>query len=98
MLVTLMIPAMVLIIPQYVDRDRPADPRTSTCWTRRWRSILPSVANAFNIFLLKRFFDSIPEDLMAAARIDGALAVAYTAGRSSCRCRVRFSAWSRFSR
>ncbi|HEY5018919.1 MAG TPA: ABC transporter permease subunit, partial [Streptosporangiaceae bacterium] len=33
---------------------------------------LPSVANAFNIFLLKRFFDSIPDDLMAAAAIDGA--------------------------
>jgi multiple sugar transport system permease protein len=33
---------------------------------------LPSVANGFNIFLLKRFFDSIPEGLIAAAAIDGA--------------------------
>ena len=33
---------------------------------------LPSVANAFNIFLLKRFFDSIPTELLAAAAIDGA--------------------------
>ena len=33
---------------------------------------LPSVANGFNIFLLKRFFDSIPEELLAAAAIDGA--------------------------
>jgi multiple sugar transport system permease protein len=33
---------------------------------------LPSVANAFNLFLLKRFFDSIPEELTAAAAIDGA--------------------------
>ena len=33
---------------------------------------LPSVANAFNIFLLKRFFDSIPSELMDAAAIDGA--------------------------
>jgi multiple sugar transport system permease protein len=33
---------------------------------------LPTVANAFNIFLLKRFFDSVPEELMAAAAIDGA--------------------------
>jgi multiple sugar transport system permease protein len=30
------------------------------------------VANAFNIFLLKRFFDSIPEEIMQAAAIDGA--------------------------
>ncbi|HEX3491645.1 MAG TPA: carbohydrate ABC transporter permease, partial [Streptosporangiaceae bacterium] len=33
---------------------------------------LPSVANAFNIFLLKRFFDSIPRELTEAAAIDGA--------------------------
>jgi multiple sugar transport system permease protein len=66
MLATLMIPAMVLVIPQYVtviDLDLLDSP---------FAIILPSVANAFNIFLLKRFFDSIPEDLMAAARIDGA--------------------------
>jgi multiple sugar transport system permease protein len=71
MLLTLMIPAMVLIIPQYVTvidlpivhiglLDSPF-----AIW-------LPTVANAFNIFLLKRFFDSIPEDLMAAATMDGA--------------------------
>lgn len=66
MLATLMIPAMVLVIPQYVtviDLDLLDSP---------FAIILPSVANAFNIFLLKRFFDSIPEDLMSAARIDGA--------------------------
>jgi ABC-type glycerol-3-phosphate transport system substrate-binding protein len=33
---------------------------------------LPSVANAFNIFLLKRFFDSIPTEYIDAAQIDGA--------------------------
>ena len=33
---------------------------------------LPSVANAFNIFLLKRFFDSIPTDYIDAASVDGA--------------------------
>ena len=37
-----------------------------------WVIWLPAVTNAFNIFLLKRFFDSIPDDLMAAAAIDGA--------------------------
>jgi multiple sugar transport system permease protein len=37
-----------------------------------WAIWLPTVANAFNIFLLKRFFDSVPEELMAAAAIDGA--------------------------
>jgi multiple sugar transport system permease protein len=40
-----------------------------------WVIWLPAVTNAFNIFLLKRFFDSIPNDLMAAAAIDGASAL-----------------------
>jgi multiple sugar transport system permease protein len=71
MLATLMIPAMVLIVPQYVTvielpivgislLDSPF-----AIW-------LPAVANAFSIFLLKRFFDSIPESLISAAVMDGA--------------------------
>ena len=71
MLATLMIPATVLIVPQYVTvSDLPllhlnliGSPEA--IW-------LPSVANAFNIFLLKRFFDSIPAELLQAAAIDGA--------------------------
>ena len=71
MLATLMIPATVLVVPQYVTVvDLPilhlnllGSPEA--IW-------LPSVANAFNIFLLKRFFDSIPADYIDAAQIDGA--------------------------
>jgi multiple sugar transport system permease protein len=71
MLATLMIPATVLVVPQYVTvSDLPllhlnliGSPEA--IW-------LPSVANAFSIFLLKRFFDSIPGELLAAAAIDGA--------------------------
>jgi multiple sugar transport system permease protein len=71
MLATLMIPSTVLVVPQYVTvADLPilhlnliGSPEA--IW-------LPSVANAFNIFLLKRFFDSIPGELLAAAAIDGA--------------------------
>jgi multiple sugar transport system permease protein len=71
MLATLMIPSTVLLVPQYVTvADLPilhlnliGSP--AAIW-------LPSVANAFNIFLLKRFFDSIPTELLAAAAIDGA--------------------------
>ncbi len=33
---------------------------------------LPAAANAFNIYLLKRFFDQIPDELIDAAKIDGA--------------------------
>jgi multiple sugar transport system permease protein len=71
MLATLMIPAMVLIIPQYVTViDLPI--LHISLLDSPFAIWLPVVANAFNIFLLKRFFDSIPEDLMAAATMDGA--------------------------
>ena len=71
MLVTLMIPSMVLIVPQYLTVASLPLLHLNLIGTPEaiW---LPSVANAFNIFLLKRFFDSIPDDLMAAAAIDGA--------------------------
>jgi multiple sugar transport system permease protein len=71
MLVTLMIPALVLVVPQYLT--------VANLPILHWNLIgspeaiwLPSVANAFNIFLLKRFFDSIPRELTDAAAIDGA--------------------------
>ncbi|QGN45650.1 ABC transporter permease subunit [Micromonospora sp. WMMC415] len=71
MLATLMIPAMVLIVPQYVTViDLPI--LHLSLLDSPFAIWLPLVANAFNIFLLKRFFDSIPEDLMAAALMDGA--------------------------
>ncbi|MEU4595041.1 carbohydrate ABC transporter permease [Micromonospora aurantiaca (nom. illeg.)] len=71
MLATLMIPAMVLIVPQYVTViDLPIV--HVNLLDSPFAIWLPLVANAFNIFLLKRFFDSIPEDLMAAAVMDGA--------------------------
>src|SRR6185503_2639467 len=60
-----------LIIPQYVTViDLPL--LNLNLLDSPFAIWLPAVANAFNIFLLKRFFDSIPEDLLAAATIDGA--------------------------
>ncbi|MER7760171.1 carbohydrate ABC transporter permease [Streptomyces sp. NPDC097619] len=71
MLATLMIPATVLVVPQYLTvLDVPV-----TGWNlldTPWVIWLPSVTNAFNIFLLKRFFDSIPREILDAAAIDGA--------------------------
>ncbi|MGV9307900.1 MULTISPECIES: carbohydrate ABC transporter permease [unclassified Nonomuraea] len=66
MLATLMIPPMVLILPLYVtvvDLDLLNTP---------WAIWLPAAANGFNIFLLKRFFDSVPRELIEAAEMDGA--------------------------
>ena len=37
-----------------------------------WALLLPTAANGFFIFLLKGFFDSLPNELFEAAAIDGA--------------------------
>ncbi|MEO3761765.1 carbohydrate ABC transporter permease [Streptomyces sp. B8F3] len=71
MLATLMIPATVLVVPQYLTvLDMPLIERNLI--NSPWVIWLPAVTNAFNIFLLKRFFDSIPRELMDAAAMDGA--------------------------
>jgi multiple sugar transport system permease protein len=71
MLATLMIPATVLVVPQYVTMVNLPILHLNLIGTPEaiW---LPSVANAFNIYLLKRFFDSIPRDYIQAAQVDGA--------------------------
>jgi len=71
MLATLMIPAAVLVVPQYVTMVDLPILHVNLIGTPEaiW---LPSVANAFNIYLLKRFFDSIPRDYIDAAQVDGA--------------------------
>jgi multiple sugar transport system permease protein len=70
-LATLMIPSTVLIIPQYVTVLNLPFFHWDMLNTP-WVIWLPAVTSAFNIFLLKRFFDSIPEELLSAAAIDGA--------------------------
>jgi multiple sugar transport system permease protein len=71
MVATLMIPAMVLIVPLYITVAHLPIVNINLIGSPAaiW---LPSVANGFNIFLLKRFFDSIPAELTEAAAIDGA--------------------------
>jgi multiple sugar transport system permease protein len=71
MLATLMIPSTVLILPTYLTAINLPLLHLNLS-NSAWGIWLPTVANAFNIFLLKRFFDSIPRDLLAAAAIDGA--------------------------
>ena len=71
MLASMMIPAAVLIIPQFLTVQDLPIVHVNLANTP-WVIWLPSVANAFNIFLLKRFFDTIPDDIMAAAAVDGA--------------------------
>ncbi|WP_026369919.1 carbohydrate ABC transporter permease [Kallotenue papyrolyticum] len=68
---TLMVPREAYLIPQYltVVRLPLLNIRLIDSWWAVW---LPGAVSAFNIFVLKAFFDEIPEDLTDAARIDGA--------------------------
>ncbi|GAB3937014.1 carbohydrate ABC transporter permease [Kribbella albertanoniae] len=71
MLATLMIPPMVLLLPTYlVAKDLPI--LHLDLLNTPWAIWLPAAANGFFVFLLKRFFDSIPKELLEAAEIDGA--------------------------
>lgn len=74
MLATMMIPPTVLLLPMYLTvKDVPIV--NLDLLNTPWAIWLPAVANGFNIFLLKRFFDSIPTELLEAAQIDGASAL-----------------------
>jgi multiple sugar transport system permease protein len=68
---TLMVPPIVYLIPQFVNiNDLPLiHVSLFNNWAGVW---LPEAASAFNILLLKSFFDGIPAELTDAARLDGA--------------------------
>ncbi|MFJ9538570.1 carbohydrate ABC transporter permease [Streptomyces sp. NPDC101225] len=70
-LATLMVPAQALVVPKYLTV---ADlPLLHTSLLNDPLAIwLPAVANAFNLYLLKRFFDQLPRDVLEAAEMDGA--------------------------
>lgn len=71
MLATLMLPASALLVPTYlaITEVPIVEVNLVNSPAAIW---LPAAANAFNIYLLKRFFDQIPTELLDAARIDGA--------------------------
>ena len=71
MLATLMVPAAAVLVPTYLTViDVPL--LHVNLLNRPWALWLPGAANAFNIYILKRFFDRLPVELLEAAAIDGA--------------------------
>lgn len=69
-LATLFIPSVVLLVPLYLTVVRPV---TGGSLLNNYLAVwLPAAANAFNILLVKRFFDSLPHEVFEAARTDGA--------------------------
>ncbi len=84
---TLMVPAAVTLLPGLLltlnfpfalpDGSIPSLPGgsipvpTLRFWDTPWAVIIPAVFNAFNYLLFKGFFDTIPNTVIQAARVDG---------------------------
>lgn len=72
MLSTMMIPAMVNIIPNFLTvtwlgRIGPIK------WINNWPALtIPFMGSVFSIFLLRQFFAQIPDELYDSAQLDGA--------------------------
>jgi len=68
---TLFVPAIVLVVPLYIEIVHP--PLINHSFAESyWAIWLPAGASAFNVVLMKRFFDNLPRELFEAAKIDGA--------------------------
>jgi multiple sugar transport system permease protein len=71
LLTTLFVPAVVLLVPLYIEIVHPPLIHHSFI-NSYWAVWLPAGASAFNVILVKRFFDNLPREIFEAARIDGA--------------------------
>jgi len=65
-LATMMIPQQIIMIPAYLVLTRLG------LINRLWGLIIPAAIDAFGIFLFRQFAMSIPDELIDAARVDGA--------------------------
>ena len=65
-LCTMMMPTEVTIVPRFMLF------KTVGLYNNLWSIILPHFFNATSIFMLRQFYISLPDDLMEAAKIDGA--------------------------
>jgi multiple sugar transport system permease protein len=71
LLATLFVPAVVLLVPLYVEIVHPPLVHHSFI-DSYWAVWLPAGASAFNVVLVTRFFENLPREIFEAARIDGA--------------------------
>lgn len=62
----MMMPFQVMMLSEYLVLDGMGLNNTL------WAVILPGVFSTFSVFLMYRFFSEIPEDIIEAARVDGA--------------------------
>lgn len=63
---SIMIPDQVRVVPLYVLMMK-------FHWVDSWQGvILPGISRAFGVFLMKQYMESIPNEMLEAARVDGA--------------------------
>ncbi|MFZ4658367.1 MAG: carbohydrate ABC transporter permease [Caldilineaceae bacterium] len=65
-LASLMVPGTVTLIPSFILI------RQLNLMDSHWALILPSITSAFGVFLLRQHFMALPQELIDAAKIDGA--------------------------
>ena len=65
-LASLMVPGTVTLIPSFILI------RQLNLMDSHWALILPSITSAFGVFLLRQHFMSLPQELIDAAKMDGA--------------------------
>ena len=67
---TMFVPAVVLLVPLYLTAlDLPI--LHVSLVNTYWGAFLPAAASAFNVAIVKRFFDNLPREIIDAARVDG---------------------------
>lgn len=66
MVATLMIPIQVILVPRFIVVS------SLGLANSPWGVILPASAEAFGIFFVRQFMVAFPDDLLEAARLDGA--------------------------
>jgi len=72
MLSTMMIPAMVFTIPNFLTVTW-LGRITTIPWINNWPALtIPFMGSIFSIFMLKQFFAQVPNELFDAAQMDGA--------------------------
>lgn len=70
-LATLFVPSIVLLVPLYLTvLDMPLV--NIKLLDTFWAVWLPAGASAFNVVIIKRFFDNLPREIFEAAQVDGA--------------------------
>lgn len=77
LLATLMLPEAVIWVPNFITVSW-LGRATPLPWINNWPALtIPFMASAFGIFLLRQFFQQIPNELWDSAQIDGAGHVRY---------------------